>query len=373
MLEKGKISNSQFTNLSIMFLIGTSALIAPTIIAEHAGRDAWLSIVFGASLGVMFSIVHAKLADRYPTLTLVEYSEKILGKWLGKMVSMLFFLYFLLLTSGLLRITVDLILTHILPETPIQAIEVLFMIIVIYGVRLGLEPFARTTEMLIPYVLSFILILTILLLDEIKLDNILPILEDGIKPVLSGTYRTFGIPFLDLVVLLMIAPFVTSPEKVKKNLITATLLSGTIITLVTGLSISILGTELTVRLHYPTYVLAQKVEVGDFLERIEVLSGGLIFIALFIKVSICFYSMVLSMAQILQLNNYRTVTYPLGLLVMFLSILLFPNIIFFRTFLSNAWTPMVIFFGLVLPLLLFLVDMIRNGVRKKKGNESKQS
>ena len=370
MLEKGKISNSQFVYLMTMFLLGTAMLIVPTIVAEHAVQNAWLSVLLGIAIGVVCCILYANLAARYPDLTLAEYSEKILGKWLGKMVSLLFFLYLLVLTSGLLRIAADFILTHILPETPIQAIEFLFLVTVIMGVRLGLEPFARTAEMLFPYIILFILTLTFLLLDEVKMENLLPILEDGINPVLRGAFRTLGSPFLDIVVFLMIAPYVTDPKKVKKNMFSAFLIGGTILTLVTLLCLSIMGPELTTRLNFPVYVLAQKVEVGNFLERIEVLSGGLIFIALFIKVTICFYSMVLNLAQSLQLNNYKMLTFPLGFLVMVLSIFLFPNIIYFRSFLSDAWTPIVIVYGLFIPLLLLGVDVIRKGFNKaeEKGN-----
>ena len=366
MLEKGKISNSQFTLLLIMFLIGSSTVVLPTILTGIAKQDAWLSTVIGIGFGVLFSLIYAILAARYPNLSLAEYSEKILGKWLGKTVSVLFFLYLLMLTSRILRITVDLILTHILPETPIQAIEALFILIVIMGVRLGLETFARTAEMLFPYIILFILTLTLLLLDEVKMETLLPLLENGFMPVLRGAYRTMGAPFLDLVVFLIIAPYVTKPEKVGRNLISATLIGGAILTLVMFLSITILGTELSARSNFPTYILAQKVEVGNFLERIEVLSGGLIFISLFIKLTICFYSMVLSLAQTLQLNSYKPLTFPLGLLVMMLSIFLFPNIIYFRDFITNTWTPIVILYGLIIPLFLLTVDTIRNGFNKSK-------
>lgn len=239
------------------------------------------------------------------------------------------FLYYLILTAGLLRIIGDLLTTHILTETPIQAIEILFLLTVIMGVRLGIETIARTSEMLLPYVLIFFVLLVLFLMPQIEVENISPFLENGMNPVLRGTFRTLGVPFLDLVVFLMIAPSVVAPKRVEKTMLIGVLVGGFILLLITLLSILVLGSDLTSRLNYPTFVLAEKIDIGNFIQRIEILSGAMMFISLFIKISICFYSLVLSIAQPIQLKNDKILTFPLGILVITMSISFFPNIVYF--------------------------------------------
>jgi spore germination protein KB len=366
MPTKEKISNNQFLVLIILFTIGTASLIAPPLLVGTAKQDAWLSSIIGIGFGLLFGKLYGMLALRYPTLTLAEYSEKILGKWIGKTVSFLFFLYTLILTAGLLRIIGDLLTTHILTETPIQAIEILFLLTVIMGVRLGLETIARTSEMLLPYVLIFFVLLVLFLLPQIEFENISPFLENGMNPVLRGAFRTLGVPFLDLVVFLMITPSVVTQKKIEKTMLIGILMGGIILLLITLLSILVLGVGLTSRLNYPTFVLAEKIDIGNFIQRIEILSGATIFISLFIKISICFYSLVLSIAQPIQLKNNKILTFPLGIMVVTLSIILFPNIVYFNFFLLKAWTPITIIYGLILPLLLLVVDSIKSKLVKMK-------
>lgn len=365
MLDNGKISNRQFSILVILFTIGTTTLIVPTILSDIAKQDSWLASIVGIGFGLLLIVLYKILAGRYPDLTLAQYSEKILGKWLGKLLSLLFFLFYLLFTSSLLRIIGDLINTHILAETPIQAVNGLFILTVILAVRYGLETFSRSSEMLFPYVLLFFLLLSLFLLPQIESNRVLPILENGIAPILEAFYHILGLPFLELFIFLMIAPSVKTPAKIGKNMLFSVLIGGFVVTLVTLLSTMVIGYELTSRLNFPTFVLAQKIDIGNFIQRIEVISGAFIFISIFIKITVTFYSMVLSLAQTLELKNYQILTLPLGAIVLLLSICLWPNIIYFRTYSKEVWTPLCIIFGLFFPLLLLSVDMIKAKFMKK--------
>ena len=366
MLDNGKISNRQFSILIILFTIGTTTLIVPTVLSDPAKQDSWLASFVGICFGLLLIVIYKMLAGRYPDLTLAQYCEKILGKWLGKSLSLLFFVFYLLLTSCLLRIIGDLITTHILAETPIQAVIGLFVLTVILAVRYGLETFSRSSEMLFPYVLLFFLLLSLFLLPQVESNRILPILENGINPILEGVYHILALPFLELFIFLMIAPYVKTPAKIGKNMLISVLIGGFVVTLVTLLSTMVIGYELTARLNFPTFVLAQKIDIGNFIQRIEVISGAFIFISIFVKITVTFYSMVLSLAQTLELKNYQILTFPLGAIALLLSICLWPNIIYFRTYSKEVWTPICIIFGLFFPLLLLAVDMIKAKFSKKK-------
>ncbi len=365
MLENGKISNIQVSVLIFNFTIGVSFLTVPSQVAKVSKQDGWITAIFSLGCGLILVWLYGILARRYPNLTVAQYSEIILGRWTGKTVSFLFSLFFLLLTTLFLRVTGDFLITHVLTETPIQAIEILFLLIIIMGVRLGLETFSRTSEMLFPYVLLFLLLLIGFLLPQVELKNITPIFEHGLNPIIRGTYHILGMPYLSLVIFLMIAPYVDVPEKVGKSLLISSLFGGILLILTTSLSLLVLGPEVTARLNFPPYVLAQRIDIGNFIQRIEIISGAFIFITLFLKTTITFYAMVLSLAQTLELKNYNLLTLPLGIIVLVISISFFPNIIYYHAFISEAWTPIALIFGLIFPLLLLGVDMIKSKLTKR--------
>lgn len=362
LLEKGKISKGQFMILNFLFMIGSSTLIATPMVINQAKQDGWISGFMALGFGLILVRIYGSLAKHHPNETLIEICQSILGKWLGKFVAFLYFLFFLILTSGLVRIIGDLITTKIMTETPMIAIEIAFIIIVIYGVYLGLETFARTAEMVLPWVLMFFILVMLSLIPEIEMKNILPILDGGFNPSIRGTYRLMGIPYLDIVIFLMISPYVVNSVKIGKELFISTFVGGTLLTCVITLAIVVLGTELSSKLNYPLFDLAQRIDIGNFIQRIEVLSGGIVFIAMFIKIVISYYSMILSLAQILELKKFNILSIPLGILVLTFSLFLFPNIIYFQMFTNDVWTPFSFIYGFFFPLLLLIVDIMKRKI-----------
>ena len=324
MLENGKIGVRQFTVLVVIFTIGSSILVAPSGLAAEAKQDAWLAAILAVGVSMLFVWLYNSLGRRYPDMTLTEYSEQILGKWLGKAVSLLFVSYFFFLATLLLREIGDFTTTHIMPETPIHAIHILFLGVVLMGARLGLEPLTRASEIFFPWVIALLFFLMVALTPAIQFERIEPVLEEGIKPVLRAAFPFIGLPFLELVVFLMIFPYVNKTKQAEKAFFVGTLIGGIILILITLLTVFVLGSDFAGRQIYPSYILAKKVNIGDFIQRIEALMAGIWFITIFFKLTICFYASALGLAQICKLKDYRALTFPLGMLLVVLSLVTSP-------------------------------------------------
>lgn len=358
-MEKGRISPFQLGILVFMFIISSSTLLIPPLLTSYVKQDAWIVSLVTMFTALPFAWLYISLGMRYPDLTLIECTEKILGKWLGKVVSSLFIFYFLIITSGLLRQLGDLLVILVLPDTPIQWIEILFFTLVIAATRLGIEVSSRAAEIFFPWVLSFLLFLLIALLPRIDWKNLQPIFESPLNLLAKGTIIHIGIPFFDLVIFLMVFPYVSNLRKAKKIYFAAMILGGMIIAVITLMSILVLGTSITEQSTYPVYALAQSVNIGDFIQRIEVLVGGIWFITLFFKITICFYASVLAIAQLFKLNDYRPLTFPIGMIIVPLSLVMFSSMVEFRQFVKDIWTISVVPYGLLLPILLLVVDSIK--------------
>jgi spore germination protein KB len=367
MLENGRIAGRQFTVLVFMFTTGSSLLLAPSMLASDAKQDAWLAAIIGVVVGLLLTWLYQTLGNLYSNMTLVEYSEKILGKWIGKAISLLFFTFPFLLTALVLRNIGDFMTTQIMPETPIQAIHIIFLIIVIMGTRLGLETLARTGEILFPWFIGLFLLLVIFISPQIELEKIQPFLEDGMKPVLRGALPFIGFPFLELVIFLMIFPYVNKSKEAGKAFFRGTLIGGVVLILLTALAILVMGVDQTTRSLYPSYILAKKINIGNFLQRIEAIVTIMWFISIFFKLTICFYASTLSLAQIFKLKDYRMLVFPLGMILNVLSLVVSPNIVYNITSTFRVWgIPYGFTYGLFLPLLLLGVAAFRKKRSKNK-------
>ena len=130
--------------------------------------------------------MYIKLSSLYPNKTLIEINEAILGKWLGKFVSLLFVASTLLFCSQVLFYAGSFLTTRIIIQTPMLAVHILFMGIVIVGVRLGIETIARCAEILFPWFVIPFLILVFSIFPQIHYENLQPLLEVGVKPIIRS-------------------------------------------------------------------------------------------------------------------------------------------------------------------------------------------
>jgi spore germination protein KB len=359
MLEKGKINAGEFLILVIAYTIGSTILITPAFLAHLAKQDAWIAYAITVLISLSFIFIYNQLASLYPSMTYVEVNEKIFGKWLGKISALLYLLYFYYLSYGSIRVIGDFFTTEVLVDTPIQMIMIFFLLTSLIGVRLGLEVISRTLLIFFPWIVVLLFLLFLFLIPEIKLVNIQPILGEGIKPIIRGAYHNLGLPFLEFPIFLMITPYVTDKVKMKKAFYQGTLIGGFVLIIVVTLSILVLGSDLTARQTYPSYMLAKKISIGNFIQRIEVIVAIIWMVTIYFKLTICYYGLSLGLAQLLGLKNYQILLFPLAFLIITLSIYSYPNIVYFQNFVAKTFTPWSLTICFFLPLLLLVVGKIR--------------
>lgn len=360
-MEGGKISASQLMILTALFTVGSAVLIITSGLAEQAKQDAWITAIIGNAIGLLLVFLYTTIGNLLPNMNLIEMMEAILGKWLGKTAA--FFLIVTLFVGGPVNVLYYLgnfMRTQILNETPVEAIHLLFGAIVIMGVRLGLETIARTAELLFPWFIFFFVVLICLSLPNIELNNVQPVLAEGLMPIWPSVLSFLSIAFLPDIVLLMFAPvYIQNAKDAQKGLFAGAIMGGMMLFMTIALSVLVLGADLTARNLYPTYVLAKKINIGDFLQRMEAIIAIVWFISLYFRITIYMYVVTLGIGQIFHLNDVRTLALPLGMILIVTSLIVSPNVSYIQRWDNETWIPYTLSIGLFLPLLLLIVYTIR--------------
>lgn len=359
-LQKDKISIGSFQILVILFSIGSSILIAPSILAEKAKQDGWLAYLLTIMIGMFFIFLYNRLASQFPTMSFVEYSELVLGKWLGKIVSLLFLSYFFYLAATLIREIGDFFTTNVMVETPIAVIMIMFLLTSLIGVKMGLEVIGRTATIFFPWTIGLIFMLCVLLIPEYLLENILPFFEGGIKPIMQGSYHTLGVPFLELAIFLMIFPNVIEKEKLNRAFYFSTFIGGAILLILVALSLLALGPFIASQQEYPYYILGKKISIGGFLERMEIIVAIIWFFTIYFKLTICFYGLAKGIAQLVEIRSYSLLLFPLAFLILSFSTIIYPNTVYFHQIVNITWVPFSLTICFLLPLVVWIVGKIRN-------------
>ncbi len=364
MLEKGRISPRQFTILVLLTTIGDAVLIFPPPSSHYAKQDVWISTILGLAVGLLCVLLYSKLAKSFPGLTLIQAIQKTFGKWIGTILSLLFLLYTLIVAVWCLREIADFVIAEMLGGTHIPAILSLYLIIVVMAVRLGIEVIGRTGEIFTPLVIFFLLVLTISIVPQMKIQALLPIFEYGVLPIIKDAIPITSYSFFENIIFLMIVPFVNQQSKISKSLFTGTLLGGIAICTTVTVCILVLGPDLTARDLYPNYNVARRISVGSFFERVEAMIAIMWMITLFIKATIYFYAFILGLSQLFHLKEYRVLTLPTAVIGVACAPLIAPNQTYYIFVFEHYWPYFVITFSLILPLVLWGVGSFRKSLGK---------
>jgi spore germination protein KB len=372
MLKKEQIGARQFSILVLLFTIGTAIIISPHLTTTYAKQDGWISAIVGTVMGISLIWVYSSLGKYFMKKTLVELIQVTLGKWIGSVFSLSFVAFLIVLASLVLMNIGYFISSWILVRTPIIAIEFMFVGLAIIGARLGLEVLARATEVLLPFFMVLFIVFTLGLLPQIDFDNVKPVLENGFIPIWNSSVGFTIFTFGELVVFLMILPYVTksfkSPlQEMRQSFLSGTLVGSIIIFILVLLSLLVLGPKASEFNTYPAYTLAKKIDLAGFFQRIEVIMASIWFISIFVKFTTLLLTASTGLGQIFMWKEHKFVIIPIGMLTVPLSLWLSPNVaVYFTT--VTYWMGIFTVIFMLLPILIVAIAWVRMRFLNSKGN-----
>lgn len=360
-----KISVNQFAVLVMIFTIGTTILVIPSGLAADAKQDAWIAAAIGVGINVLIVLFYNFISRYFPDLTLVEYNEALFGKWLGKMISLLFIFFAFIGAATVLFYMGNFVNTQVMPETPIQAVNIIFASVVVMGARLGLETLARAAEIFFPWIILLFVLLVACLLPQVQLSKIEPVLAVGSKALIKGALSVAGTSSLPFIVLFMIFPaHINRKDRSPMAYLIATVIGGASFVIITFLCVSVLGPIMTERHMFPSYALAKQINIGNFLERVEILIAGMWFLTVYFKTTFYFYAFVRGLATVLNIKDYRSLALPSGMLMVIYSLVVYPNVAYMSKFDTITYIPYALTVGLLYPLLVLAVSAVRKSMLK---------
>jgi spore germination protein KB len=203
-------------------------------------------------------------------------------------------------------------------QTPSLFVASLIMLTVIYGIIVGIETLCRASELLFPLMI-FGLIMAILFLiitkGVIKLDKLLPALENGILFPIKKGWKLITFPYGELIAFTMLYKDVNDPHKIKKYAILAIIVEGIILTIVNILFITSLGVTFASISTFPLLETLRLIKIGGFLERLDILIIVTMVIAGFMKISFFMYVGTLGICQVFKIKNRNSLALIFGVLI----------------------------------------------------------
>lgn len=370
-MKKNELDALQMFLLMLHFEFGTALVVNP---ARNAGRDSWIAMFIAAAAGMILVLCYSSLHRRFPDLNLTGYSKQLLGKIMGTVVGLLYLLFFLYGTTRDLRDGISLIQIRTLNSTPLLIIGLLLIVVAMYVLHLGVHVLGRIA--LLYGIVSMFLMVTMLLLlsfsGVVDVHNLLPIASKGWLPILgAGGTSALIFPYGEMVSFATVLPAMSKKYNSVTVCLTAVFFGGTMLTEVTALMVASLGNELFVQATHPFLTMINRIEVSDFIDRVDVLGVMAVIIGIFFKVTVLFYA-ALRVAEDLFGIPYRKLLLPFGIIVLQSSLLIAPSLEEHLQESDFILVNVYPLFVIVIPFLLLVVAWMKGGKRKRSLERSDQ-
>ncbi len=320
MISEGKIGPAEAASIPLL-LLSVNTLYASVPATDYGLSANWLVILLAGLLSCIGVFFSAQLMQNYPEQSIIEVSRTVLGPVIGSVIGLVFLSQFLFGCALFLRLETDRILTVYLPNTPFYAMMGLFVLVGIGGAYIGLEALARTTKILIVFIIGSILLPLFLTYNYWDWNNLFPLGGSGLHGIAQGGLSMSGM-FTEIIILAVIFPAIkiSSPKRLwYQPLLIAICLH----VLVALLVLLIFGTPSLNETLFPVVQSARLIYLGRFVQRIDIFFAFFWMIGICLKYIILFFAADEILTRLLKLPYRVPFLVPLGIIVTSLAFL--PN------------------------------------------------
>lgn len=361
-MKSVKISSLQMAMMMYPTIVATAILSVPSITAQYAKQDLWLSPILASMIGFMIVFITIKLHKFYPEQTVIQFSEQIIGRIPGKVISFFIILFYLEGTGEITRGYAEFIVGTFLYQTPISVVIISMVLLCAVAVYGGLEVIGRITQLFFPIFIIPLFILILLLSPDFETGNILPVLEKGMIPPVKGAIPLSGW-FSEFFIMIFLLPQLTDKKKGMKHGMMTVLFVMTTLVIVNFTVFFVLGPTTASKV-YPLMNASRYISYADFLENLDSIIMAVWIIGIFIKISVFYYVSAIGIAQLLNLTDYRPIIWPIGILIVEFGFWGLPNTMVYGHYDVKAWPFYANFIQVIIPLTLLLIAIIKKSRKK---------
>jgi spore germination protein (amino acid permease) len=363
MIDKhNSITKFQMFFIMIQSQVGVGLLSLPNVVQKTAKGDGWIStLIAGAAVQIML-VIYWQLLKRFPNLIYTEITQKILGRFLGKLINIFIYMNFILVGGLLTIIFIKIINLWLLPLTPNWIISILILTACIYLAVSDLRMIARF------FVLATTLILLLLFTSLLswftpkEIQYILPIGSSGFKNILLGTNNSL-LAMLGFEGILFIFPFIIENKKgVLKTISMANIFIAIFYTYFIFLSLISFSTDQLAQMREPILNLLRGITY-KMVDRVD-----LIFLSIWIvpmSTSIIAYLFLASKSMNVGKKNYPRIVLMNGFIIFLITLI--PHNDATTTLFNKYVTYLSYGVVFIIPTLLLILSFL---FKKQESSES---
>lgn len=267
----------------------TNHVMIIPVLLEKSGRDAWITVILGAVIFIPWVLFLYAIMKKIGNRTLKLAIDEGSGKWARRLVMCMISLYLFFFALYTLKEVIDWTKSTYLLETPVTVTTLVLVLLCVATAYSGILTIGTAAGILLPMVVVLGFFVSFSNAKYKNYDMLLPVLEDGIAPVLHGLPAILG-GFTQFILVIFLRPHLKKNPK----LLTVAAFHFILVMLTLGptmAGISEFGPEEMRIQRYPAYEQWRLVKLGKFIEHVDFLSIFQWLSGAYISISLCMYLM----------------------------------------------------------------------------------
>lgn len=360
--EKTGIGPGLLFMVTYVTMFGFGVVQAPYVAAKYIGANGYWGLVLAFALSLLMIKLIQIMGQAFPGKSLVQLLSIGFGAWAGKILSLLYLFFVLVLLVWASRSISEFISVYFLPRTPMWCSVLLFLIVSTFAAHQGIEGLSRLAAFIFPLTLLFSLLPILFSFQGFQLDHIRPILFIEGERFAFGALQLYY-PFIPLILIPMLFPYLTKRENMPRVLMGASALAFIMILLVIVSGLGNYGALGVLRYSWLTFDLIRKANIPFVLQTF-----GLFFAATWLSQALAgtgfiYYILAEGVAQVTHALNYKWFTLILFLPAFYMT-LWFPSVVDTRMILPGLRIAGIAL-SFFLPLIIVGSFILRRGGEKR--------
>lgn len=361
-MKKEVISNRQGIILITLFIIGSTLLIGSGDVAK---QDSWIAVILSIFCSTVLYLMFARILSLHPGKDLFDILELVMGKYMGKLISILMIWFAFHLGAIVTRNLSEFTSTLVFSDTPDIVLTLPFFILLIWSVKSGIEVLGRWSEFFIWVVILLIIFISLLSITQMDINRIRPILYNNYMPLLRGTLSSLSFPFGEVVVFLMVFSNISKQKNYYKTYIYGLMIGGLVILIVTVRNLLVLGSEIRSSMYFPSSIAISLIHIGELLQRLEMTSAIALLVCAFVKISICLFAVTKGIAKVMDFDDYKFIVTPVSLLMLTFSTFVYRSTMEMSEWAFHIWPYYSMIFEVIIPFIIYIAVEINRKLSLK--------
>lgn len=354
------ITNRQIAFLLLLTLLSYSAVDISRALATTAGYGSWLTIIVGSIIFAFIAVLVTYLNYIYQGKMIADYSKLLVGKVGSYVISIYYFLYFLLIVVFLGIEFSSILKFEFIPQTPKAATLIVGIPVFCFIAYKGVVTAGRLMEFIGIVYLIVGTSIHILMFTQGTPSNILPLFNSEDIGNYTRALKEIVFPFLGIEILLTIPLSKKNGKSVIPTVFFTIIAIGLFYVLIVEACIMKVGINDIAHYNSSLIVAIRDMELPflDFLKRIDVMFLTVGFAGLFMGISIVYTAMLELLSKILPKIKRGKLIIIIGV-VSYAGCLFFDKKQGFLDFVKEAGIYLGLVAVLIIPAILLIISKVK--------------